>query len=184
MLGGEDEVKIYLDSHWIGACKSFWRFMEYELHVHNPNVIHLPVHEEGMHHVVVNEDDVEEILRQNQQTKLTAYFAVSNLHFCVQHQLIFSILKANSNPDIRGYARHFLYQKFPQHFVWVNHTKTWRPCYQQLFAIGHMYSAPKNHSNVLHFSLHELIVSWEHILKFPKIPQICVSIALTDLQNM
>jgi hypothetical protein len=82
MLGGEDEVKIYLDSRWIGACEAFWRFMEYELHVHKPNVVRLPVHEEGMHNVVFNEeDDVEEILRWNQQTKLTAYFAVSVLHF-------------------------------------------------------------------------------------------------------
>jgi hypothetical protein len=91
MLGGEDEVKIYLDSRWIGACEAFWRFMEYELHVHIPNVVRLPVHEQDMQHVVFNEEDnVDEILNRNQQTKLTAYFAVSYLHFCVQHQLIFS----------------------------------------------------------------------------------------------
>ena len=78
LLGGEDEVKIYLDSWWIGACEAFWRFMEYELHVHKPNIVHLPVHAENMQHVVFNEEDnVDQILNRNQQTKLTAYFAVS-----------------------------------------------------------------------------------------------------------
>jgi len=78
MLSGEDEVKIYLDSQWIGACEAFWCFMEYELHVHKPNIVHLPVHEEDMQHVVFNEEDnVDEILNRNRQTKLTAYFAVS-----------------------------------------------------------------------------------------------------------
>lgn len=82
IFGGEDEVKIYLDSRWIGACEAVWRFMEYELHVHKPNIVRLPVHEEGMQHVVFNEDDdVEEILRRNQRTKLTAYFAVSDFYF-------------------------------------------------------------------------------------------------------
>ena len=55
--------------------------MEYELHVHKPNIVCLPVHEEGMHHMVFNEeDDVEDILRRNQQTKLTAYFEVSHFY--------------------------------------------------------------------------------------------------------
>lgn len=50
-------------------------------------------------------------------------------------------MKANSNPDIRGYARRFLYQEFPQHFVWVNQTKTWRTRARPAFAIGRMYAA-------------------------------------------
>jgi len=57
MLGGEDEVKIYLDSQWIGACEAFWHFMEYELHVHKPNIICLPVHEENMQHIIFHEED-------------------------------------------------------------------------------------------------------------------------------
>ena len=94
MLGGANEVQIYLDSWWIGACEAVWCFMEYELHVHKPNIVHLPVHEEGMYHVVFNEDDdVEDILRRNQQTKLTAYFEVSHFytHSTVQFSYTFPL---------------------------------------------------------------------------------------------
>jgi hypothetical protein len=105
MLGGSDEVKIYLDSHWIGACEAFWRFMEYELHVHKPNIVRLPVHEENMQHIVFNEeDDVDDILNRNQQTKLTAYFAVS-IYIFLQSIIV-------SNLSIKGqfsstYSRFF-----------------------------------------------------------------------------
>ena len=94
MLGGANEVQIYLDSQWIGACEAVWHFMEYELHVHKPNIVCLPVHEEGMHHMVFNEeDDVEDILRRNQQTKLTAYFEVSHFytHSTVQFSYTFPL---------------------------------------------------------------------------------------------
>ena len=47
-----DEIKQYLDAHYVSAHEACWRFLERELHTQKPPAIPLPVHEKDAHSVV------------------------------------------------------------------------------------------------------------------------------------
>jgi PIF1-like helicase/Helitron helicase-like domain at N-terminus len=117
-----DEVKLYLDARWVGACEAFWRISMFDMHREVPNVVRLQIHLPGQQFITWNAEahpDAEEIVERAAQkdTTLTAYF------------------KANAQYEE---ARQLLYHEFPQRFTWVAAKKIWKPR-QRGFAIGRMY---------------------------------------------
>jgi hypothetical protein len=124
---GEDEIKQYLDARYVSACECCWRLFEFNLHCEEPNVIRLPVHLEDQHMVCYNpDDDPEEVLNREEtkDTCLTAYFAANEEY-----------------PDL---APLYVYQEFPQHFVWLKTARKWKVRERNNSigpAIGRMYAA-------------------------------------------
>jgi hypothetical protein len=120
----QDEIKLYLDSHYVSACESLWRLYLFLMHEESPNIIRLQVHLPNQQLITWNEDNtpnLQAMVQQqaNRDTTLTGYF------------------KANEEyPE----ARQLLYQDFPSKFVWKAETKKWQPR-QRGFAIGRMYYA-------------------------------------------
>ena len=118
-----DEVKIHLDFRYISAPEGVWRLLAFKMHAEVPNVYRLQLHLEGEHSVTFSEENTEEEMQlrvENASSTLIAYF-----NECAQ----------NEN------ARQYLYQEFPQYFVWDKKQKSWKPR-QKGFALGQIYYAP------------------------------------------
>ena len=117
-----DEIKLHLDSRYISAPEAVWRLFRYEMHEEKPTVMRLQLHLPDQEPVVFEEDqDAAEVLEnaRNKKTTLTGYFRANQLY-----------------PE----ARQYLYQEFPQHYVWNKKSTKWTPR-QRGFAIGRMYFA-------------------------------------------
>ena len=72
-----DEIKEYLDAHYIGSVESCWHIKEFAMHGESPNVYRLPVHLPDEQNVYFNaENDINEVLERNGSriTRLTAWF--------------------------------------------------------------------------------------------------------------
>ena len=102
-----DKIKQYIDAKYIGAAEAAWRLFGMSIHKEVPNVVKLALHLPKMHPVVFNPaDDLSTILSraERHKTTLTAFFeACTNLES----------------------ARQYVYQEFPQHFVWNKKIKQW-----------------------------------------------------------
>lgn len=119
----QDEIQIHLDSRYISAPEAFWRLQEFKMHAEVPNIVRLQLHLEGEHSITFRENNSLEEVQNRAETStstLLAYFK-----------------ECLDNPD----ARQYLYQEFPQHFVWIKNQKLWKPR-QKGFAIGRIYYAP------------------------------------------
>ena len=115
----QDEVKQYLDAHYVAQCEAFWRIMVYEMHYNFPTVYCLEVHLSGKQNVTWNEnsaDTMNEIVEcaAARDTALTAWFA------------------ANAQYED---AKDLYYQDFPTKFVFNKKSRKWTPR-QRDFAIG------------------------------------------------
>ncbi|XP_028081957.1 uncharacterized protein LOC114283346 [Camellia sinensis] len=125
VLGLINEIQQYLDARYIGPPEAAWRIFGYPLRAEIPTVVRLALHLPGMHRVLFNPDESLEAIvsRAGQQmSTLTGFFA-----YCASME--------DECP--------FTYQEFPQHFVWLNSEKRWKPR-QQGYAIGRMYFASRN----------------------------------------
>ncbi len=115
-----DEIKAYLEGHYVSASKASWRLFSFRMHEGTPSITRLAVHEPGMHKVVYNDNaSIFETINseQNQKTTLTEYF------------------QANIDYPL---AKKVTYMDFPFVFTWTNGTKKWtirqRRCY-----VGRLY---------------------------------------------
>src|SRR6201996_7208468 len=123
----QDEVKQYLDSHYVSACEGAWRSFMFPMHEEVPNITRLPVHLPGHQSITWNADrtpNIQTVIDQqgSKDTKLTGYF------------------KANAEyPE----ARQLLYQDFPSKFVWGDKQHKWK-LRDKGFSIGRMYYAHPN----------------------------------------
>lgn len=122
-----DEIKQYIEGRYFSASEAIWRIFHFDLFKQIPNVVCLPVHLPGQHLVSFDPDENASIIRQRiaqEKSVLTAFF------------------KANSDPVLGQTARLYLYQEFPQHFVFIETKKQWK-LRQSGFALGRMsYVAP------------------------------------------
>ncbi|PPQ82287.1 hypothetical protein CVT25_008437 [Psilocybe cyanescens] len=119
-----DEVKQFIDGRYISAPDAVWRIFHYELHEQIPNVVRLQVHLPDHHMVVFNpHDNIQAVLEcgAHQRTTLTAFFEAN----------------ADSSP-LGEEARKYIYQEFPQHFVYDSNKKKWK-LRKKGFALGRMY---------------------------------------------
>ena len=115
-----DEVQRHLQGRYIGPCEAIWRLFEYRMHEEFPAVYQLPVHLPGEQPVYFAEGLTRDELclqLDTARSKLMAWFAY-NL----------------ANED----GRQYLYQQFPEHFVFLEKEKRWKRR-QRGFAIGRMY---------------------------------------------
>jgi len=134
----QDEIKLYLDSHYVSACESLWRLYQFKMHEESPNIVRLQVHLPIQQLITWNEDEtpaVQTVIEEQgaKDTTLTAYF------------------KANAQyPE----ARDLLYQDYPFKFVWIHNSRKWKPR-KQGFAIDRMYYA--HPSSGERFYLHTLL---------------------------
>jgi len=132
----QDEIKLYLDSRYVSASEATWRLMRFKMHEETPNVVRLAVHLENEQAVIFNEEDNANTVidaAAARHTTLTAYFKAN------QKELD---LRQNA-PLIGPYppsALDFLYQEFPQKFIWNIKERVWKPR-KRGFAIGRMYFA-------------------------------------------
>lgn len=105
----ESEIDTYLQGRYIGPTEAFWRLFEYPFHEEDPTVIALPLHLPNQQPVMIpassSREEVQEALDKS-TTMLIAFFQYNQ-----------------RNTDGRGY----LYHEFPQHFVYVNSQKAWKP---------------------------------------------------------
>ena len=121
-----DEVKQYLDAHYISACESIWRVFHFIMHSASPNVVQLQVHLPGQQYVTWNQNGqqtMQDIVQNAAEcdTTLTAFF------------------KANREyPEL---ANNLLYQDFPSKFTSQKKTHKWKPR-QRGFTIGRLYYVP------------------------------------------
>lgn len=101
-----DEITTFLDARYVSAPEAFWRLSEYKLHDKSHSIVRLPVHlprqqpvyfEPGQHEAAANKS-------ANQDKMLTAFFKYNALH---------------SSP--------YTYSEFPNHFVFEQGTRKWRP---------------------------------------------------------
>jgi hypothetical protein len=118
----QDEIQVYLDTCYVCACEGFWHLVQFGTHEEFPPVYPLQIHLPGEQQVTWNPDlqpNLQEVMQQaaRRDSMLIAYF------------------KAN---QVNAAAHNYLYQDFPQHFVWKDRERIWKPR-QQNFAIGRMY---------------------------------------------
>jgi hypothetical protein len=102
-----DEIKAYLEGHYVFAFEASWRLFFFRMHEGTPSITRLVVHEPGMHKVVYNDNAsiFETInIEQNQKTTFTEYF------------------QANIDYPL---AKKVTYMDFPSMFTWTNGTKKW-----------------------------------------------------------
>ena len=116
-----DEIKEYLDAHYIGAVESCWHMYEFSMHAESPLVYCLPVHLEDEQTVYFNaEDDINEVLERggSRITCLTAWF------------------EANRKYEA---ARTVTYQNAPRAWVYNDKKKEWGPRQHGPPAVGRMW---------------------------------------------
>jgi hypothetical protein len=102
-----DEIKAYLEGHYVSAFEASWRLFSFRMHEGTPSITHLVVHEPRMHKVMYNDNaSIFETINseQNQKITLTEYF------------------QANIDYPL---TRKVTYMDFPSVFTWTNGTKKW-----------------------------------------------------------
>jgi hypothetical protein len=125
----QDEIKQYLDAHYISSCEALWRLYLFHIQEQVPNVIRLQVHLPNQQGIVFNPDGtytLQEVLdaHAERDTTLTGWF------------------KANAQEPEGSEILNLLYQDYPTKMVWhkeKNHS--WWAKREKGFAIGRMYYA-------------------------------------------
>jgi hypothetical protein len=133
----QDEIKLYLDAHYVSACEGFWHITQSIMHQKLPHIVCLQVHLEGQHLVSWKENDeapLQAIINQagSKDTTLMGYF------------------KANAKYPA---AYELLYQDMPLKFTWNKAKRIWSPRKDKCFCLGRMYYAHPNISFSTFFSL-------------------------------
>jgi hypothetical protein len=104
-----DEIKEYIDGHYIGPSEACWHLFEFTMHEEKPSIYRLPVHLENEQMVFFDDDDDLEQVEDraaNKDTQLMGWF------------------KANQEYPA---ARLHTYQDMPPHFIWNKKTCKWTP---------------------------------------------------------
>ena len=80
-----DEVQQYLDARYVSSCEAGWHLYFFEMHDHEPSVLHLQVHLPQQQGVVINTDrdrNAQDVLDRNEDkdTTLTGWFKANALY--------------------------------------------------------------------------------------------------------
>ena len=122
ILGDGDEIKQYLDSHYVSAPEAHHRLYEFRMHEEVPNVVRLQLHIKDQQYAVFDLQDptVEWTVECAEKTQLLQYF------------------KTNAG-NIEN-AQELTYQEFPNHFTWDKAKWKWSYRRRKHLAIGRMAS--------------------------------------------
>jgi len=140
-----DEIKAYLEGHYVSASEASWRFFSFRMHDGTPSITRLTVHEPGMHIVMYNDNaSIFETVNseQNQKTTLTEY------------------LQANIDYPL---AREVMYMNFPSVFTWTNGTKKWT-IRQRGCCVGRLYFVSLSAGEC--YFLHTLLTKVKGVVSF------------------
>ena len=94
-----DEVKEYVDAHYISAIESCWHIFEFPMHSEKPIVYHLAVHLPDQQLVYYDPGDIlDEIVdrESSKTTTLTAWFDANKNHEQAGRQPIMTFLRLGS----------------------------------------------------------------------------------------
>ncbi|XP_074301371.1 uncharacterized protein LOC141632755 [Silene latifolia] len=96
----EDEIKSYLDCHYLSACEGAWKIFEFEIHERSPAVIRLPVHLEGEQAVVLKDKDKLRVVidKANESPTMLMGWMTANINYVE--------------------AANLTYAQMPTRFVW------------------------------------------------------------------
>jgi hypothetical protein len=114
-----DEIKKYLDCHYVSASEAAWRIFKFDMHERFPTVERLQYHLPNQQMVLFYDDnDVQGVATRSAifRTMLTEWF------------------KTNQESKV---ARSLTFNQFPQQWVWNWKLKRWTMC-KKGFASGHM----------------------------------------------
>src|SRR5713101_6951206 len=120
-IGHVDKIQDYVDAYYVGPTEACWHHFEFSMHQELPSVYHLPIHVQNEQQVFFQpgEDPLQVLEHPSaKKTHLIEWF--------------------KANQDYPDTAPQYLYQDFPQHFVWEAKGHLWKPR-KQGFAIGCMY---------------------------------------------
>ncbi|XP_026434651.1 uncharacterized protein LOC113332308 [Papaver somniferum] len=105
--GVEDEIKQFVDAHWIFPQEALWRICRYQMNKISPPVVSLQIHLKDHQKTLLPEGrTVRDVLQRERasRTKLTEYF------------------KKNAEDE---FARTLLYKEFLEHYVWDQSLMQW-----------------------------------------------------------
>ncbi|KAG1469845.1 hypothetical protein G6F56_003027 [Rhizopus delemar] len=129
-----NEIHRYLQGRYIGPTEAFWRLFEYPIHEEDPTVmqlsLHLPDHQPVYFPDDASNEEVRTILDKS-KSHLMAWFDYNR-----------------SNSD----GREFLYQEFPEHYVYDRNLRNWKPR-KKGFAIGRMQYCDPNSGEIYYLRL-------------------------------
>jgi hypothetical protein len=89
----QDEIKLYLDAHYVSACEGFWHITQSIMHQELSHIVHLQVYLKGQHLVSWKENDdtlLQAIINQagSKDTTLIGYFK-ANAKYPAAHELLY-----------------------------------------------------------------------------------------------
>jgi hypothetical protein len=117
-----DEIKKYLDCHYVSALEAVWRIFKFDMHERFPIVERLQYHLPNQQMVLFDDDaDVEEVATQP----------------TISRTMLIEWFKTNQESEVVG---SLTFDQFPQQWVWNWKLKRWT-MRKKGFAIGRMYYA-------------------------------------------
>ena len=75
----QDEIKKFVNLRFITASESYWHISGNDVHGREPSVQRLAVHEENMHTVYFQENNVAEAITNPKNTTLLAWFKLNQI---------------------------------------------------------------------------------------------------------
>ncbi len=117
-----NEIKKYLDSHYVSASEAAWRIFKFDMHERFPTVERLQYHLPNQQMVLFNDDDdVQEVAARS----------------AISRMMLTKWFKTNQESEV---AQSFTFDHFLQQWVW-NWKLKWWTIRKKGFAIGRMYYA-------------------------------------------
>ncbi len=108
LQGPIDEMKQYINVHYVSPSEAIWRQFEFKLHAGLPPITRLQIHLPNEHRITFNANKpLAEVITHvaNYKTTLTEFFVI------------------NQTNEL---ARHTFYQDMPKHFTWNVLQKKWK----------------------------------------------------------
>ncbi|GAB2295406.1 hypothetical protein Dimus_038353 [Dionaea muscipula] len=125
VFGAMDEIQQYLNARYIGPPEAAWRIFGHPLHEEMPTIFRLAIHLPGMHHVRFDPMESLQVIQDRAKDQMSTLIAF----------LITMPLTPTATP--------YTYQEFPEHMVWLQTLKRWKPR-ERGFAIARLYFATPN----------------------------------------
>ncbi len=142
---GRDEIGEYVSARYLSGPECAWRILGFNLYLHSPQVVRLPVHLCGEQSVIFNPDkqnEVQAALKKSLNTALTQWFALNKQE--AAKPLDEAVLLLDPTGDNRS-SQDLLYTELPELYVLkrqpvLQWTRAVRPKKSANCPIGRMYS--------------------------------------------
>ncbi|GJU87647.1 ATP-dependent DNA helicase PIF1-like protein [Tanacetum coccineum] len=119
-----DEIKNYLNCHYLTPCEAVWRIFSFDIHHSYPSMMKLNFYLPNQQPVTLHDTKCLHALLQKEDiyvTMFTDWFDLNERH-----------------PP----ARNLTYAQIPEHYVWHEQAKKWRPRKQRKCICRIVYSTP------------------------------------------